>query len=305
LKELSMILSEMQSLEAAMGKSKNSRNSVAMEDLLNLYKKSCDRFELSGGYEAMEKGETLIRRLGMDNPMDQKQGTLSGGERSLVFFAKALLVQPERLILDEPGNHLGYLGLAWLEFFLAGYTGAVLIVSHNRYLLEKACTTLLDLEGGRLTEYKGSYSSFKNEKYRTAIVEQNAWQTSRKIQEGLEKRIKELQSIAMSQYNPPASVMSQLGAAKSKLEEERAKQPEKPKLGEATLNLDFGEEENQSHIALQVKNFNRAFGKNVLFKMGELEIRSRDKVALAGANGSGKSTFLKTVMTEGQWEKLA
>jgi len=109
----------------------------------------------------------------------------------------------------------------------------------------------------------------------------------------------------MSQYNPPASVMSQLGAAKSKLEEKRAKQPEKPKLGEATLNLDFGEEENQSHIALQVKNFNRAFGKKVLFKIGELEIRSREKVALAGANGSGKSTFLKTVMTEGQWEKLA
>jgi len=302
LEDLSGIMEEMKSLETAMGRPENSDDHDNMEKLLALYQKSCDRFESAGGYEALERSETLIRKLGMDNPMDQKMGTLSGGERSLVFFAKALLVQPELLILDEPGNHLDYLGLAWLESFLAGYPGAVLIVSHNRYLLEKTCTTLLDLDDGKLTEFKGSYTAFKNEKYRSALVEQNAWEASRKIQESLEKRIKELQSIAMSQYNPPASVMSQLGAAKNKLAEEKLRQPEKPRLGEDTLKLDFGDEENRSRIALQVRNFSRSFGDKILFDRGKMDIRSREKVALVGANGCGKSTFLKAVINEGHWD---
>ncbi|MBF9017526.1 MULTISPECIES: ribosomal protection-like ABC-F family protein [unclassified Oceanispirochaeta] len=302
LRELSSLLTEMKLLEEQMSSTKCTENPAALEKVLSRYQRICDDFESRGGYQAQEKGEILIRRLGMDNLMTQSMGSLSGGERSLVFFAKALLVEPELLILDEPGNHLDYLGLAWLESFLAAYPGAVLIVSHNRYLLEKTCTTLLDLYGGTLREFTGRYSDYKTDRLRGALVEQNAYETSRKMQDKLVKRIKELQSIAMSQYNPPASVMSQLAAAQKKLADEKQKNLKKPQLEDDPLKLNFGDENTRSRIALQVKDFNWSFADRILFNKASLEINSREKVALVGANGSGKSTFLNVLLNQGDWD---
>ncbi|MBN2626418.1 MAG: ABC-F family ATP-binding cassette domain-containing protein, partial [Spirochaetales bacterium] len=91
-----------------------SSDPLIMEEALKEYPALCEEFEAAGGYDAQERGINLIQRLGLDNPPDQKMGTLSGGERSMVFFARALLSRPELLILDEPGNHLDLLGLAWL-----------------------------------------------------------------------------------------------------------------------------------------------------------------------------------------------
>jgi ATP-binding cassette, subfamily F, member 3 len=302
LEDLSSLMCKMKSLEEEMNSPECRDNPSVMEKTLGRYQSICDDFENSGGYTAQEKGEILIRRLGMDNLMTQEMGSLSGGERSLVFFSKALLVGPELLILDEPGNHLDYLGLAWLESFLLGYPGAVLIVSHNRYLLEKTSTTLLDLFDGNLKEFTGKYSDYKTETLRAALVEQNAFEASRKMQEKLTKRIKELQSIAMSQYNPPASVMSQLGAAQKKLADEKKKNLEKPRLENDPLKLNFGDADSRSHIALQVKNFNWSFGDKVLFQGADLELNCREKVALVGANGSGKSTFLNALLNHGDWD---
>ena len=302
LRELSSLMTEMKLLEEQMSSIECTENPSVLDKVLSRYQRICDDFESRGGYQAQEKGETLIRRLGMDNLMTQSMGSLSGGERSLVFFAKALLVEPELLILDEPGNHLDYLGLAWLESFLKVYPGAVLIVSHNRYLLEKTCTTLLDLYGGTLREFTGRYSDYKTDKLRGALVEQNAYETSRKMQDKLVKRIKELQSIAMSQYNPPASVMSQLAAAQKKLADEKQKNLKKPQLEDDPLKLNFGDENTRSRIALQVKDFNWSFADRILFNQASLEINSREKVALVGANGSGKSTFLSVLLNQGDWD---
>jgi ATP-binding cassette, subfamily F, member 3 len=275
---------------------------LIMEEALKGYPALCEEFEAAGGYDARERGINLIQRLGLDNPPDQKMGTLSGGERSMVFFARALLSHPELLILDEPGNHLDYLGLAWLEQFIAGYPGAVLIVSHNRYLLDKTCDHLLDMFAGKLTPFTGSYSSYRLEKYRSAIIQQSEYEADRKERDQLEKKIRQLQSIATSQYNPPATVMKQLGAAKSKLERLKAKGLERPQIEGQGIRVDFGEENTQSRIALQIKDFSLSYGDNILFEGAEMEIHSREKVALVGPNGSGKSSLLGALMREGDWD---
>lgn len=273
----------------------------AMPHLMADYQRCCDSFESAGGYEAFERGESYLRRLGLDNPMEQSMGTLSGGERSLVFFARALLSNPELLILDEPGNHLDYLGLAWLESFISGFKGAVLIVSHNRYLLDCTCGTIMDIDHGKLTVFTGNYSDFKLVKYKSALKEQSEWESSRKLIEQLEKKIKELQNIATSQYNPPASIMAQLGAAKSKLSAEKKRGLEKPRIASDELKIDFGSELSKSNIALSICDFNLRFGERVLFSGAELEVGCGEKIALVGPNGSGKTSLINTVLKVGAW----
>jgi len=272
-----------------------------MASLLSEYQRCCDRFESAGGYDALDRGEAYLRRLGLDNLMSQTMGSLSGGERSLVFFASALLCGPELLILDEPGNHLDYLGLAWLESFINGFKGAVIIVSHNRYLLDKTCGTIIAMEKGCLTVHSGNYSNYKIDRYRSALKEQSEWEASRKLIDKLEKKIKELQSIAMNQYNPPATVMSQLAAAKTKLEAEKKRGLLKPDLDNEAIKLDFGIELSKSNIALQIKGLSIAFSERTLFKEADLEINCGEKVALVGANGSGKTTLINTVLNQGEW----
>ena len=302
LANLSKVMKDMKKFEEQMANPDIYSDTIKMEKILNSYQKVCDRFEKEGGYIAKDRSITLLRRLGLDNELSQKMGTLSGGEKSLVFFARALLNQPELLILDEPGNHLDFLGLAWLENFLIGYPGAVIIVSHNRYLLDKCCETLLDLDKGEIIEHKGSYSSLRVNKYRSALVENDAYNASKKRQEQLIKKIKELQSIAQQQYNAPATVMSQLGAAQRKLEQEREQFPKPIKMDETVLNFDFGDDLSKSKIALQVNELTFGFGKKTLFENASFNIFSGEKVALVGPNGSGKTTFLKLLLKDGDWD---
>ena len=272
-----------------------------MEDLLTQYERTAEAFESYGGYGALEKSENLLRRLGLDNPVDQSLETLSGGERSLVFFAKALLSGPRLLILDEPGNHLDYLGLAWLEAFLKNFQGTLLIVSHNRYLLDAVCGQLLHIENGTLTQFTGSYSRYKAEVLRDAVVLKNAFETSRRRQAELKKKINQLQSIAMSQYNPPARIMNQLAAAKRKYGEELSKNLQNPDVSGNPISMDISGEKSKSDIAMRIEDFSLAFGEKELFRRGCMEILCGERVAVVGPNGVGKSSFLKALVAEGEW----
>ncbi|MBN2510261.1 MAG: ABC-F family ATP-binding cassette domain-containing protein [Spirochaetales bacterium] len=275
------------------------------EDTIELmadYEGAVQDFEQHGGYGAMEKGEQLLRRLGLDSSMDQEMGTLSGGERSLVFFAKALLSDPKLLILDEPGNHLDYLGLAWLEAFLQHYEGTVLVVSHNRYLLDAVCKELLHIEGGVLTSFTGNYSRYKAEVLRNAVVMKNAFEASRRRQAELAKKINQLQSIAMSQYNPPARVMNQLAAAKRKYQDEVSRDLHRPDVAGNPISLEIAGEASRSDIALRVEGFTLSYGEKELLRSVSLEIACGERVALVGPNGSGKSSFLNALVGRGGWD---
>ncbi|MDA3851942.1 MAG: ABC-F family ATP-binding cassette domain-containing protein [Spirochaetaceae bacterium] len=279
-----------------------SASEQTMENLLLQYQQLLDKFEQQGGYEAQERGENLLRRLGLDNPMEQSVQSLSGGEQSLLCFARALLGNPDLLILDEPGNHLDYLGLAWLESFIAGFPQAILVVSHNRYLLDKSCSELWDMEAHNFSVFQGRYSDYRTQKYRRLITQQSEYDYCQKEKYRLTQKIKQLQSIAMSQYNPPPRVMAELGAAKKVLGQIEDRMPEKPPVLDQSLNLDFGEDSSRSKVALRVEDFSWNFGERQLFKSVKMEIFCGEKVALVGPNGCGKSTLIQALLNQGEWD---
>lgn len=297
LTETASIMEEMRILEEKMGNAFES----GMNKLLMQYQEQSDLFEEKGGYDALDAGQTLLGKLGFDNSLYQAMGTLSGGERSLVFFAKALIGNPDLLVLDEPGNHLDYLGLAWLEAFLSNYQGSVILISHNRYLLDKCCTHIWNLVNGKLDTYTGNYSAYKTDRIRTAIIKQSEYESALKEMALLTKRESQLQSIARSQYNPPPKILSELGAVKRKLVWAQAKVKEKPQIEQKTISVDFGEGESKSTYAMKINNLNVSFSEKVIFENAEMEIFCREKVALVGPNGSGKTTLINAVLNNGDW----
>lgn len=265
------------------------------------YQKMAEDFEKTGSYDAERKAESYLKKLGMENRPDQKMKDLSGGERSLALFAKSLMGEPDLLILDEPGNHLDYLGLAWLESFLSAFKGALLVVSHNRYLLDKVCHSLWELDRGLLHQHTGDYSSWKRKKLKQILKEKEERDSLDREREKLRKTIKELNGIAMSQYNPPAQVMRQLGAARAKLERLESLRREEELLSPSRdFSLDFGQSDSRANLALVIDDFSFSYGENHLLESVSAEIHCGERVAVIGANGTGKSSLIKTITGEGK-----
>lgn len=296
LQDLLPVQKELRRLEEEMASGQN------MESLLKQYQQATERLEQLGGWDALSRGESTLRALGMENPLDQELRTLSGGELSLLAFARALLSNPDLLILDEPGNHLDYLGLAWLEQFLEGYKGTLLVVSHNRYMLDKISRHLWYLADGQFLEYKGKYSDFIRQHRQQAILQQQDHNARERRIAELKKRISQLQSIAMSQYNPPAQVMKQLGSAKGKLAREQQADPGKPILNTDTISVNLEDSRKGGEIAIQAKGYSKAFAEKQVLQDIKMEIHRGEKTALIGPNGCGKTTLLKALIEESDWE---
>jgi len=299
------MLADLAETEAHLHELEAALATVSEEDsrrLLDDYQATLERFEARGGYEAGERIDTILTSLGLDNERTQSMESLSGGERSLVYFAQALLGSPELLILDEPGNHLDFLGLAWLEAFLAGFKGAVLIVSHNRYLLDRVCTLILELRNGKMSSFTGNYSGYRTEKLRSAVIAQSEYLASQKAIAELDKKVKQLGSIVSSQYNPPATICAQYAAAKRKLAQEREKNLERPQINGITMNLSLDGEQTKSDFALQIRDYSRAFGERILFDGASVSLKCGERAALVGPNGCGKTTLVSEIAERASWD---
>ncbi len=136
----------------------------ALEKAVQAFGDLQEQFQQAGGYEMDARVDAVIDGLGLTERRDQTLGTLSGGEKNIVALARTLLETPDLLLLDEPANHLDFEGLAWLEGFLQTYDRTVLLVSHNRYLLDRTVTRIVEIESRRIAEYEGNYSSYRAQK---------------------------------------------------------------------------------------------------------------------------------------------
>ncbi|HOA23351.1 MAG TPA: ABC-F family ATP-binding cassette domain-containing protein [Aggregatilineales bacterium] len=282
--------------------------------LMDEYDRALLRFEALGGYAVEPRVEELLADLGLDGiapdtPVEQ----LSGGEQTRAGLAGILLASPTLLLLDEPTNHLDIEALEWLEGFLAGYDGAVLIVSHDRTFLDRTVTRVLELDPRThtVTEYPGTYSDYAEAKAAERERQWSAWKDQqaeiRRIQEDIHRTKMQAKSVEMTTTpRTPGprryakKVAKKALAREKKLErylasDERVEKPER----HWGLKFDFGEMPRSGQEVLTLKGVGHTFdGVNWLFRDASATLRHGERIALLGPNGSGKSTLLRIIMGE-------
>jgi ATP-binding cassette subfamily F protein 3 len=272
----------------------------ALDRAMRAYQRTRDEYDHAGGDRYPQRAEAMLDAMGLAGRARQKVGSLSGGERNVRALAEALLSEPDLLLLDEPANHLDYMGIAWLEDFLLRFKGAVLLVSHNRYLLDRIVGQILHLQGGRITPYEGNYSAYRANRLRHLIAQQEDYTANQKRLAQLEALVQRFAEIARGKSDPKWG--RRLRARRKQLEREKAQAVEKPTLGPSAIRPDFHTRPVRANIALQLRGYSRAFGDLKLFDSVDLDIACGERVALVGPNGCGKTTLLRDMVELGSWE---
>jgi len=201
---------------------------------------------------------------------------------------------PELLILDEPGNHLDFAGLSWLEEFVRGERRAILMVSHNRWLLDRSVDAILELEGRRLRRWTGGFSTYRIEKLKAAAGQGREYEADRRRVERLEALVKRFAEIARSRPDPTWG--RRLRARRSQLEREKDAAADRPELGGKRMSVSFSATESKADFALVVRGYGKAYGERILFEGAELELLSGERTAIVGPNGSGKTSLLRDIV---------
>ena len=264
------------------------------------YQSARDAYDAVNGDDAEARGSKILDSFGLHGKENQIVQTLSGGEKNILSLARATLTMPDLLILDEPGNHLDYIGLAWLERYLAGFPAAVLLVSHNRYLLDRVVTKVFELEKGKITEYDGNYSSYRMTKLQKLVSTQADYVANQKKLARLEELVKRFEQIARATFDPAWG--KRLRARRTQLAKEREHAVEKPELSTKTIALELNGKKAKADIALQVNEYSKSFDDNSLFENASMQISCGQRVALVGPNGSGKTTHLSEIISNANWE---
>ena len=271
-----------------------------MADALQRYQSARDRFDAAGGDQAGWQADRVLQHVGLTHAGAATVGQLSGGERNLLALARALMMDPGLLVLDEPGNHLDYAGLEWLEEALVTFAGAVLLVSHNRRLLDRTVTRILELKGGRVREYAGNYSACQLTRLQALVAQRADYVASQKRIAQLEALVARLAAIAAVRTDKAHG--KRLRARRTQLAREENRAVARPDVKDAAVSVVLPEAESRANVALQVIGYQRSFGDRVLFRDAHLEIACGERLALVGPNGCGKSTLLRDIVAHGDWE---
>lgn len=265
-----------------------------LERVLERYGELRSLYDARGGDEAEERAYSFLSSIKLDYMAETPLGALSGGERNVIALGRAFISRPDVLVLDEPGNHLDVWGLAWLEQSLREYPGCVLIVSHNRYLLDRVCTRILDIERSRVSTFSGNYSAWRIDRLKRAVSGEMAFRADQKKIERLEEIVKRFTDIARRTADPAWG--RRLRARKTHLEKTREAARGKPSDPVSSYSVSFAGEASRAHIALKVDGLSCGFGERLLFSDVSLTIPTGERVALVGPNGSGKTTFIREVL---------
>ena len=279
---------DMRRLEQAMEQISDHK-SLEYRQITQEYTKKQAYFDSKDGYQIDVKIKTILNGMGFqDKDLDTAIHTLSGGEKTRLAIACLLLEEPNLLILDEPTNHLDFKTLTWLEDYLLTYRGAILIVSHDRYFLDKIVERVFDLERGKLVSYKGNYTSYLKQKEERKIRLQKEYEAQQieiaKLQDYVDKNL---------------ARASTSNSAKSRVKTlENMEVIEKPDGDLKQIKLHFDTTKESYKDVLTLNELALAVGeeKRVLCEHINVSLKRKEKIAIIGKNGIGKSTLLKTVL---------
>lgn len=256
----------------------------ADDETINRYSQLLFHFEEIGGYTYEYQIETILNKFGFQKYYHQKINNLSGGERTRLALAKLLLSEPDLLLLDEPSNHLDIETVEFLEGFLKSYKHAVIIVSHDRYFINKVVNKIYEIEFNRGFEYLGNYEQY-------VINKQKLYEKRKKEYLAQQKMIQKEQEFIAKNITR-ASTTKRAQARRKKLE--KLNFLDNPRIDNKKIKLNFNFQRNTGNIVLEINDLAIGYDKAFLTKINFL-IKKGEKVAILGPNGTGKSTLLKTI----------
>lgn len=267
-----------------------------ISELLQKYGNVQQKYIQMGGYDIQEKFNKICSGLQINEKMlNQNYNDLSGGEKTIVNLGALLLKEPSILLLDEPTNHLDMEKLEWLERFLKEYKGTILMVSHDRYFLDKIATKTILLENGKEKIYFGNYSYFLKEDEKRTLAEFENYKNQQKMIKKMKESIKTLRKFGELAKNEMF-----FKRAKS-IEKKLAKIEQLPQVDleqKTLLNFKLNIDSRSGKDVVIINNLNKNFESKNIFENANLQIHYGEKIALIGKNGTGKSTLLKIIMNE-------
>jgi ATP-binding cassette, subfamily F, member 3 len=256
------------------------------DELLHKYSDKLHQFEEAGGYTMQYQTEEVLQGLGFENKdLLRPYREFSGGWRMRVLLAKMILQQPDLLLLDEPTNHLDLPSIEWLEKYLQHYKGAVVIVSHDKYFLNRMVKKIVELYQRELHFYNGNYTYYETEKLQRVEVQQRAYENQQDYIRQNERLVERFRAKA-SKAAMAQSLMKKL----DKLERIEEAEIERP-----NIRINFNIDKTPGKVLVELKNVTKHFKEIDILDNASAEIERGDKIALIGANGKGKSTLLRIV----------
>ena len=249
-----------------------------------------ERFEEIHGYTFERAARGILTSLGFEaENLSQRVGDLSGGEKTRLALGAMLLREPDLMLLDEPTNHLDIKTLKWLEGYLAGYRGTLMIISHDRYFLDKCVNRIFEIENCRLTCYEGNYSTYKEKK-------QLQYEIDLKHYEQQREEIKHQEEL-IARYKGRGTEKLVKRAQSREKRLAHIERLEKPQMLYETLKINFSEKLASGNDVVFAENLSFAYpGADPLFRNVGLDIKKQDRICLVGANGIGKTTLLKIIL---------
>jgi ATP-binding cassette subfamily F protein 3 len=262
-------------------------------DLLDKYSHALHDFEVAGGYEMEHKTAEVLEGLGFStNDLQRPYDQFSGGWRMRVLLAKMMLQAPELLLLDEPTNHLDLPSIEWLERYLIGYPGSVVIVSHDRYFLDRMVNKIVEVWQRDLHQYTGNYTFFQKEKAERMVLQQRAFENQQDYIRQQERFIERFRAKA-----------TKAAAAQSAIKRlDKLDVIEAPDGSVPTININFDIAVQPGKIICELNDITKKYGDLTILDGAKAEILRGDKIALIGANGKGKSTLLRIVTGQESYE---